>query len=378
MCNKKRILLLAGRRFGKTTFASIIALLYMLSGRRVLYLSPVHRQTESFRAEIVKALEEVIEMPKSLATIEYAGGSITSDSGYAANRLRGTHASLLILDEVQNQSEELWYSVGLPMLADTDGSALLIGTPPNIFSTQDSRAADRMWVQKLWQAVQDNPAWGCFNPTSWDNPYLRGNLDALAEEMGSYRSAVELHAQVGAAIEGAIFNLTDIKHAPVPSDLQEVVVAVDPAGGGEDEVGIMVCGKNATDFFVLQDASFKTFSPNVWAERAVACYHSWNASKIVVEKNFGGNLSEAVIKNADPSVNVAPVSATHGKILRAQPVAVLYERGRVYHCGNDFDMLEQQMVSWLPNSNYSPDRLDALVHGITALNKRKRQLTILN
>jgi phage terminase large subunit-like protein len=100
---------------------------------------------------------------------------------------------------------------------------------------------------------------------------------------------------------------------------------------------------------------------------------SGNADRIVAEVNNGGDLVERLIRNYDFNVPYRSVRATRGKILRAEPISALYEQRRVHHVGV-FSELEQQMCSYTGETNTSPDRLDALVWGLTELSKSKGQV----
>ena len=158
------------------------------------------------------------------------------------------------------------------------------------------------------------------------------------------------------------------------ADMQRIVVAVDPSGvsgaeDGGDEVGIIVAGKGVDGCaYILADRSCR-LSPEGWGRRAVEAYKEFKADRIVAEKNFGGAMVEAVIRAADPQAPVTLVTASRGKAVRAEPIAALYEQGRVYHARN-FSELEDQMVAMTPNGYLgegSPDRLDALVWALTEL-----------
>ena len=154
-----------------------------------------------------------------------------------------------------------------------------------------------------------------------------------------------------------------------PQDsLQRVVVAVDPAvtsGENSDETGIVVAGRTGPRGFVLADVTCR-LSPDGWARRAVEAYREHKADRIVAEANQGGDMVRTVLRTVDPTVPVKLVHATRGKRVRAEPVAALYEQGRVFHA-QVFPELEDQLVTWTPDSPTSPDRLDALVWALTDL-----------
>lgn len=160
-----------------------------------------------------------------------------------------------------------------------------------------------------------------------------------------------------------------------PDELDRIVIAIDPAVTStdqSDETGIVAAGvkygRNGADdhFYVLDDFSLKG-SPTEWANAAIEVYDYYSADRIIAEVNNGGDMVETVIRNIDDQVAFSAVRATRGKILRAEPVAALYEKGRVHHAG-EFQLLEDQMCNFTGlDGEKSPDRLDALVWAITEL-----------
>ena len=126
-----------------------------------------------------------------------------------------------------------------------------------------------------------------------------------------------------------------------------------------------------TQYLVLADQSLSHgASPAEWGRVAVTAYVDYMADVLVAEKNYGGEMVRHVIataaKELGVEVNIKLVTATRGKVIRAQPVAALYEQGRVHHVGQ-FAELEDQMCTWLTTDKVSPDRMDGLVWGMTEL-----------
>lgn len=152
--------------------------------------------------------------------------------------------------------------------------------------------------------------------------------------------------------------------------LERIVIGVDPAvtmNINSDRTGIVAAGRACDGkCYILEDASCRA-TPAQWAKKAVELYRKYEADRIVGEVNNGGDLIETVLRNASPDVSFKAVRATRGKILRAEPVAALYERNMVCHVGV-FPELEEQMANYTgrPGTS-SPDRLDALVWAVTAL-----------
>jgi phage terminase large subunit-like protein len=131
-----------------------------------------------------------------------------------------------------------------------------------------------------------------------------------------------------------------------------------------DEAGIIVAGSSGKEGYVLGDLSIQG-SPLSWAQAAVAAYHTFKADRIVAEANNGGEMVELTIRQVDSGVPVKLVHASRGKQTRAEPVAAIYEQGRIHHMGR-FDALEDEMCLWVPGDP-SPNRMDALVWAFTEL-----------
>ncbi len=194
----------------------------------------------------------------------------------------------------------------------------------------------------------------------------------------------ELEGELLDEAQGALWHYELFQYAEAPKDLDRVVVAVDPSGArdpdsGNDAIGIVVCGFDAytQKGHVLADYSL-TDGPAVWAAKAVYAYHYHSADLIVAEANFGGAMVESVIKTADRRVPVRMIHASRGKAVRAQPVSMLYEQARVFH-DHPMPELEDQLTTWVPGeSDWSPDRLDALVWGLTELMLGGREAKVLS
>jgi predicted phage terminase large subunit-like protein len=182
----------------------------------------------------------------------------------------------------------------------------------------------------------------------------------------------ELYGEVLEEVEGALWTRDTIESARVTKapPLVRIVVGVDPAvtsGETSDETGIVVVGMTADGhYYVLDDKTLRA-TPDAWARAAVSAYQEHKADRIVAETNNGGDMVTLLMRQVDSTVSVKKVTATRGKQLRAEPISSLYEQGRVHHVGY-FAELEMQMCEWTPQSNESPDRLDALVWAITELN----------
>jgi phage terminase large subunit-like protein len=220
------------------------------------------------------------------------------------------------------------------------------------------------------------------NKTNLAAPFL----SAIENRYGGTRlGRQELEGEILEDIPGALWSRTNIDRNRLSPDEQpeyeRILVAVDPAASseeGSDETGIVAVGlardtEGHAKGYVLADRSLRG-TPEEWARKAVHLYRELSADRIVAEKNQGGEMVASVIRAVDRSVPVTLVHASRGKHVRAEPISALYEQNRVHHVGR-FDKLEDQMCTFsidnaLSRSMGSPDRVDALVWGLSELFQR--------
>ena len=299
------------------------------------------------------------------------------------------------------------------------------GTVAQAFSAHDPEALrgpqfDAAWVDELAKWKRAEEAWDmlqfclrlgdkprqCVTTTPRNVPALKRLLDAESTVMthapthanranlaASFLSEVhrryggtrlgmqELDGELLEDVEGALWTREQLDgcRAGDAEDLARVVVAVDPpvtSGPGADTCGIVVAGIGACGerIVVLEDASVAGASPSAWARAAVEAAHRHGADRVVAEVNQGGELVEQVLRQVDRTVPYRGVYASRGKVSRAEPVAALYEQGRVRHLGR-MDALEAQMTQMAVGGyrgRGSPDRVDALVWALTELVGRPR------
>lgn len=208
-------------------------------------------------------------------------------------------------------------------------------------------------------------AWIKMNPV--DNPHISETLlNTLNNLSGSKR--IRFLEGSYASDDGALWKRAYLRYAKPHSDLIRVVVGVDPSGSLEgDEIGIITAGLDREgNIFVLRDDSLHS-SPKEWSEEVCNAYDMTKADTVAAEKNFGGDMVEAVITQfGEKNINVKLVNASRGKAVRAEPVAALYHKGRVFHA-EQFMQLEDEICIWKPTDKESPNRMDSLVWAITEL-----------
>ena len=209
------------------------------------------------------------------------------------------------------------------------------------------------------------------NTGNLSQAYMDGILGVYE---GTRLAAQELYGEMLSDVEGALWTVELIDRTRQMSAMNAPlrVIGVDPsvAENPRDECGIVVVSSTAErdlykrQSWVLEDASILG-SPDVWANRVVAMARKWGCP-VVAEVNQGGALVRNAINTIDPTVKVLEVHSKYGKALRAEPITLAYEQDRVHHVGYLAD-LESQMTAWIPGEGKSPDRVDALVHALTAL-----------
>ena len=266
---------------------------------------------------------------------------------------------------------------------------LRLGADPRCVLTTTPKRVRLLLGTKERPGILRQPTTHVTKGTTFENlanlaPTFRAQV--LAKYEGTTLGRQELYAEVLEDIDGALWTLATIDAARV-AELAEgdwrcfarVVVAIDPAvtsGEDSDETGLVAaartnglcpaCGVvDQPHAFVLADRSGR-FSPDVWARRAVDLYDEVEGDRIIGEANNGGDLVELTVRTVDAAVPYVKVNASRGKRVRAEPVAALYEQGRVHHVGG-LPELEDQLTTWTPDAAESPDRLDALVWALTDL-----------
>jgi phage terminase large subunit-like protein len=368
-------LLLAGRGFGKTRVLSEMANSWAASGR--------YKRMALVAATAADARDVLIEGESGiLATapdwcrpsyestrrrVSWPNGVLAySYSAEEPDRLRGPQHDSAICDELG-----AWR---LPEAWDMLMFGLRLGQHPRTVVACTPRPT------KLLRGLIAREGSGVVvtRGSSYEN---RANLapeffsQIVAKYEGTRLGRQELNAELLEDTPGALWTLAMIDqarrdHAP---DLVRVVVAIDPAVStreGSDETGILVAGKDERGHgWVLEDLSGR-YQPADWARMAIEAYRRHSADRIVAEVNQGGDLVENTLRTIDADVPFTAVHASRGKYVRAEPIAALYEQGRVHHI-RAFPQLEDQLLQFAPDLDRgkagSPDRADALVWALTEL-----------
>lgn len=300
----------------------------------------------------------------------WANGAVAQVfSAHEPEALRGPQFDAAWVDELAKwkKAEETWDMLQFALRLGEHPQQVVTTTPRNV---------------GVLKAILRNPSTVTTHaPTDANRAYLAESFLAEVEARyaGTRLGRQELEGVLLEDVEGALWTTAALEGCRVeaPPALDRVVVAVDPsvtAGKASDECGIVVAGVvqrgEPQDWraFVLEDATIRG-GPSDWARAALAAMERHGAERLVAEVNQGGDLVESVIRQIDPLVPFRALRAGRGKGLRAEPVAALYEQGRVRHL-RGLGALEDQMCR-MTVAGYqgrgSPDRLDALVWAIHEL-----------
>lgn len=383
----------AGRGSGKTR-AGAQAVRQMVDAgcRRIALIAPtaadvrdVMIEGESGLLSVFPDSERPIYQP-SLRRVTFKNGAVaTSYSADEPERLRGPQHDFAWMDEPASmpRGEEAFSNLMLGLRLGTAPWLMITGTPKPI-----------RWLRELSTRGDTVTTVG----STFDNErYLASTFitDVLGRYEGTRLGRQELYAEWLDDVEGALWTERIIDENRIPmfdvrkpwASLNEwlsaggstpiadrrawrTIVAVDPPGETA-ECGIVVAcaptqGRAGTDHACVLDDMSMTGRPEEWGRQVVAAARKWNADRIVVESNQGGDMVRATIHAVDPTVQVDKITAKQSKTARAEPVSALYERGLIHHVGFH-PALESQMTSWTKDDGRSPDRMDALVHAVSSL-----------
>lgn len=291
-------------------------------------------------------------------------------SAHNPEALRGPQFDAAWVDELAKwkKAQDTWDMLNFTLRLGEHPQVCITTTPRNVPVLKDILALNTTVVTQA--------------PTEANRAYLAKSFleEVRARYAGTRLGRQELDGVLLEETEGALWTLRLLDEARVEQvpDLTRVVVAVDPPVTGNensDECGIVVAGVLAEGpvqdwrAYVLADRSVCATSPSGWAKAAIRAMEEFGAEKLVAEVNQGGDLVETVIRQVDPTAPYRAVHASRGKVARAEPVAALYEQGRVRHV-HDLDRLEDQMRAMTIHGfegRGSPDRVDALVWALHEL-----------
>lgn len=366
-------MIMAGRGFGKTRAGSEwISRLARADGN--LRFALIGATIEDVRKVMIEGESGLIKVARATESVDWNGtrGEVRFSSGAIAHiysaesyeKLRGPEHHHAWCDELAkwNNAEACWNNMMLGLRLGDKPKVLVTTTPKTITLLRKLKTQKGVVVRGGKTAQNLNlpedfvdTVRAAYEGTRWGRQELDGEL--IEDIAGALWSRDVLERQ---------------RVAAVPA-LARVVIGVDPPVSEHgDQCGIVAVGMGTDKkAYVLADHSVGGASPETWARAVAAAANTWQADRVVAEDNQGGNMVESVLRAADIAMPVKRVHASRGKSARAEPVAALYEAGRVCHV-QPFPELEDQMCGLTVGGVYegpgrSPDRADALVWALTEL-----------
>lgn len=390
----------AGRGSGKTRAgAEMVRQAVEAGAKRIALVAPTSADVRDVMIEGESGLLSVFPPDKrpiwqpSIRRVTFHTGAIaTSFSADEPERLRGPQHEIAWMDEPASmpRGEEAFSNLMLGLRLGEKPWAMLTGTPK-----------PTRWLRDLSERPDTITTTG----STFDNArYLAPTFieDITGRYEGTRLGRQELFAEWLEDVEGALWTeqiidasrlatfdpsapwqslnlwLTQAGETPKPDRRPwRTIVAVDPPGETA-ECGIVVAcapvqGRAGIDHAVILEDASMTGRPEEWGAQVASAARRWQAERVVVESNQGGDMVRATIAAVDPTLRIDKIHARVSKAARAEPVSALFER-RLVHLAGFMPLLEQQMVSWVPNESKSPDRMDAMVHAVATLLTEQAQV----
>lgn len=369
-------LVMAGRGFGKTRMGAewVRARAEEDGKARIALVGATAAEARSVMVEgesgllSLSAGRHTMQWEPSLRRIRWSNGAEARlYSAAEPEGLRGPQHHFAWADEIAKWPHGVaaWDNLSLGMR---------LGEDPRIVATTTPRPVP------LLKRLVDEPGVERRGGRTRDNIHLPAAfIAAVAGHAGTRLGRQELEGELIEDHEHALWTRETIEacRAREVPELVRVVIGVDPpASEGGDACGIVAVGLSADgQGWVLADESVSGASPARWAEAVASAAARWGADRVIAEKNNGGDMVEAVLRGADAALPVRLVHAARGKATRAEPVAALYEKGRIRHAGG-FPALEDELCGLIAGGGYegpgrSPDRADALVWALWDLMLRQ-------
>lgn len=353
-------IILAGRGFGKTRTGAETVCMWAEQNlyKRIALIGQTKDEAEHVMVFGESGLMSISQTPltwKNNKLLWPNNVRAQTFSGDHINKLRGPQFDLVWIDEwaKYKDPEGLWNQVQMTLRLGNSPKTIITTTPrpfpfleklikqPGVFVTRGSTFDNTQNLAPSFiKQMEKN-----YSQTTLGRQELYGDILSDSENAPWKRSLIQYQE---------------------PQKYEKVIIAVDPATTNHpksDETGIIVAGVSNNIGYILEDLSGR-FTPSVWAKRVMHAYEKYNAERIIVETNQGGNLVTQVLLTINKNLPIKAVHATRSKRARIELIVSLYEQGKVKHT-QAFPDLELQMCSEVKSK--SPDRVDALVWALTEL-----------
>lgn len=368
-------LLMSGRGFGKTECGAQWVRQLAESGAAG-HIALIGQTAAAVREVMIERLLAIApswarpSYEASRARLRWPNGCVAlSYSAEQPERLRGPQHAAAWLDELASfaRADELWSTLLLGLRVGTDPRICVTTTPKPTRLIRELVKREGKDVVITRGASRENAA-----------NLAPGFLSELAARFeGTRIGRQELEGELLEDTPGALWShelLEATRVESAPAQLQRIVIAIDPAGSvaseQADESGSIAAALGQDgDGYVIADYSGR-YAPTEWAQTAVTAYHSLRADKVIVERNYGGDMAASTIASVDASVPVKAVTSSRGKVLRAEPVAAFFAQRRCHLVGEMPELADQLSTfttDWSRARDGSPDRVDAMVFALTEL-----------
>lgn len=335
-------------------------------GNEFWWISPQYSQSEIAFKRLYRKVAQSGKYQINLSKMQIVtpvGTILSFKSADNPSALYGENVHAFVFDEFSRAKEDAWFALRTT-ITYTKARGKFIG---NVVS--------RNWAWNLARKAEsgNDPDFEYFRITAYDaireGILTQSEVDQARKDLPG-RIYKMLYEAEFAEVEGALwsFEVIDRNRVTICPDLIKAAVAIDPAvtaTDGSDETGLVWGGMAADGSIYICGNQTGIYTPQIWAGKAISIYETNKLDRIVAEVNNGGDLVETIIRNIDRNVAYEKVWASRGKLLRAEPIAALYEQGRVHHVGYHIG-LEDEMTSWIQGSK-SPNALDAMVWLVTWL-----------
>ena len=367
-------LYLAGRGAGKTrTAAEWLAWeATTQNNTRWAIVAPTFGDVRDVCAEGESGIINILRSYGSLADYNRSQGSIMLTNGskiklFSADepdRLRGPQHHGAWCDELAAwRYPDTWDQLQFGLRLGNNPRTVITTTPRPVLLIRNLVNRNDGTVKIVRGSTFDNAA----------NLAPQALLELQARYAGTRMGRQELYGELLTESDSALWTRALLDEARITTEnappYYRVVVAIDPAvtsGESSDETGIIVAGATPDGhYYIIEDATMRG-TPEMWARKAVEMYRKHKCDRVIAEVNNGGDMVESVLRQVDSTIPYRKVHASRGKQVRAEPISALSEQGRLHLVGS-FPLLEDQLVTWEPGSDRSPDRMDAMVWAITDL-----------